>query len=345
MEVYRRRSRLTGRGIRRRGNIDYSYAAHNFQPLGMQLYLRHIHRGDWPMASLTEATPRPRLPGMAEAGASDTIERTTYQVRQRDSGNPYNWEIDACSIVLGNFNSRKMSLVRDYDQLLAEEERSTPVFDDLFTARPRDRQGLNASVPAWPQRFDVVPSDPTQAKAVATAAQGQSFIIQGPPGTGKSQTITNLIADAVGRGQRVLFVCEKRAALDVVFHRLRQQGLDRLSCLIHDTQEDKKPFIADLKNTYEQFCEQHDDYEHIEQERQAAAQAIERGKEQLQRWSDELNAVDDQLTLSPLAAIRQLVALDGQLPDLSEEDNDALPNWPQWQECRKTITATRNGPG
>ena len=76
----------------------------------------------------------------------------------------------------------------------------------------------------------------------------------GPPGTGKSQTITNLIADYVARGKRVLFVCEKRAAIDVVFHRLRQQGLDELCCLIHDSQTDKKAFIRNLKQTYEELA-------------------------------------------------------------------------------------------
>ena len=89
--------------------------------------------------------------------------------------------------------------------------------------------------------------------AIARRATGRSLIIQGPPGTGKSQTITNLIADYVARGKRVLFVCEKRAAIDVVFHRLRQQGLDELCCLIHDSQTDKKEFIQNLKQTYEQW--------------------------------------------------------------------------------------------
>src|SRR5208337_2155571 len=83
------------------------------------------------------------------------------------------------------------------------------------------------------------------------ARQGTSYIIQGPPGTGKSQTITNLIADYVARGKRVLFVCEKRAAIDVVYARLRQCGLGDLCCLIHDSQTDKKGFVMDLKQTYE----------------------------------------------------------------------------------------------
>src|SRR5207249_2959474 len=103
------------------------------------------------------------------------------------------------------------------------------------------------------ERYPIVSCDPTQASAIAQARTGKHIIIQGPPGTGKSQTITNLIADYAGQGKRVLFVCEKRAAIDVVYHRLRQAGLHELCCLIHDAQDDKKEFIFDLKATYEAF--------------------------------------------------------------------------------------------
>lgn len=337
VEVYRRRSRLTGRGIRRHGSIDYSYSVGNFQPLGMQLFLHRVRAQDWPLATLADATPRPRIPTMVAgspaaggASADDTIERTSYRLSQSDHGNPYRWELDACSVVLGSFNARKMSLVRDYDQLLEQPEISTPVFDDLFTALPRAQASLASTPPPWSERFDVVPCDPTQARAVAAAADGTAFIIQGPPGTGKSQTITNLIADAVGRGKRVLFVCEKRAALDVVYHRLSQQGLDRLSCLIHDTQDDKKAFIQELRDTYEHFCDQPDEYAEHQAARASAAAAIERGRDQLARWASELTEVDGEEGLSALVAIRRLVELDSHLPALADLEPDDLPRYHAW---------------
>ena len=61
-----------------------------------------------------------------------------------------------------------------------------------------------------------VPADGSQLEAVAWASAGRTFVIEGPPGTGKSQTITNLLTRAVADGKKVLFVAEKRAALDVV---------------------------------------------------------------------------------------------------------------------------------
>ena len=63
---------------------------------------------------------------------------------------------------------------------------------------------------------------------------GQSLIIKGPPGTGKSQTIANLIASLIARGKKVLFVAEKRAAIDAVTKRLSQQNLGDLVLDLHD---------------------------------------------------------------------------------------------------------------
>src|SRR4029450_11101344 len=164
--------------------------------------------------------------------------------------NPYTWNFDLCNVTLANFKYRRMSLVRDYEALL-ETEPTNPAFDATFSLVARTRLRELPAAPPLKDRFDVVPCDPTQATAIEEAHRGKSYIIQGPPGTGKSQTITNLIADYVARGKRVLFVCEKRAAIDIVFHRLRQQGLDELCCLIHDSQTDKKAFIQDLKQKWE----------------------------------------------------------------------------------------------
>ena len=79
-----------------------------------------------------------------------------------------------------------------------------------------------------------VPADSSQLQAIAEAAGGRTFVLEGPPGTGKSQTITNLLAHAMAAGRRVLFVAEKRAALDVVKKRLEAVGLGELSLDLHD---------------------------------------------------------------------------------------------------------------
>ncbi|MCZ2860041.1 DUF4011 domain-containing protein [Blastococcus sp. VKM Ac-2987] len=79
-----------------------------------------------------------------------------------------------------------------------------------------------------------VAADASQLRAIAEAGAGRTFVLEGPPGTGKSQTITNLLTRAVADGKRVLFVAEKRAALDVVARRLDAVGMGMFALDLHD---------------------------------------------------------------------------------------------------------------
>lgn len=89
-----------------------------------------------------------------------------------------------------------------------------------------DLDALSAQVP--------VSADSSQLEAVVEAVGGRTFVLEGPPGTGKSQTITNLLARSLASGKRVLFVAEKRAALEVVKDRLDAVGLGAFSLDLHD---------------------------------------------------------------------------------------------------------------
>lgn len=80
----------------------------------------------------------------------------------------------------------------------------------------------------------VLPADSSQLEVIASAMSGATMIVEGPPGTGKSQTIANLVAAAVGDGRSVLFVAQKRAAVDVVLDRLGDAGLRDLVLDLHD---------------------------------------------------------------------------------------------------------------
>ncbi|QDU86621.1 ATP-dependent RecD-like DNA helicase [Planctomycetes bacterium Pla163] len=93
--------------------------------------------------------------------------------------------------------------------------------------------------------------DSSQLAAVVAAARGQSFVLHGPPGTGKSQTITNLIAHLLGTGKRVLFVSEKRAALEVVRERLERVGLGEACLELHSNKAKKKDVLEQLRRALE----------------------------------------------------------------------------------------------
>jgi len=105
------------------------------------------------------------------------------------------------------------------------------------------------------ERFPVAPADPCQAQAVAHARHSPALVIHGPPGTGKSQTIANIIGDHLARGERVLFVCDKRTALDVVHFRLNALGLGGLCGVIHDAQGDRRDLYLHLRSLIDDLAE------------------------------------------------------------------------------------------
>lgn len=90
-------------------------------------------------------------------------------------------------------------------------------------------------------------ADSSQHSAIIDVLAGKNLVVNGPPGTGKSQTITNVIAAALSRGKKVLFVAEKLAALEVVRHRLNHANLGHFCLELHSHKTQKKRFIEDIK--------------------------------------------------------------------------------------------------
>lgn len=95
----------------------------------------------------------------------------------------------------------------------------------------------------------VYEADSSQQDAVLAARSGMSFVLQGPPGTGKSQTITNIIADGLYNGKKILFVSEKLAALQVVYRNLQKAGLADFCLQLHSDKTNKRDVIGELNRT------------------------------------------------------------------------------------------------
>ncbi len=147
--------------------------------------------------------------------------------------------------VLGNFSFQKLAMVRDLenrrDELLANDVVAAIAGDNAARKKlsgsqtETDPKCLDAILPD--SEFAVVEADSSQQCAIAGISAGQSAVVHGPPGTGKSQTITNLIATLTANGKKVLFVAEKRAALEVVMSRLKAVGLDHLAIDLHGAEQ------------------------------------------------------------------------------------------------------------
>jgi hypothetical protein len=340
LDQYIQRSRLSGKGVRTFENLDYSYDAENFQPLGLRLFQAHIRHTPTNLQTIIQQKPRMRsfmLPEVEKtAPPAVQDERTLYAINEPDETNPYVWEYDLCNLTLGNFRYRRFSLVRDYAALL-EKDCEHPVFDAVFSLAPRAVESAPSEIPP-DERFPVLTCDPTQASAIAHARTGSSYIIQGPPGTGKSQTIANLIADYVARGLRVLFVCEKRAAIDVVYQRLHQNGLGPLCSLIHDSQEDKKGFVMDLKQTYESFLEgASKKTASAEKKRSQLLQSLKQELQPIQAFFEAMRNTNDGAAVSLRRLIDRLIVLKGTIPELSPTEIERLPAYASWCEHQERI--------
>jgi len=96
-----------------------------------------------------------------------------------------------------------------------------------------------------------ISADSSQLESICAAGQDKSFILHGPPGTGKSQTITNIIANALYNGKKVLFVAEKMAALSVVQKRLEAIGIAPFCVELHSNKSKKSALLEQFKRTTE----------------------------------------------------------------------------------------------
>jgi AAA domain/Protein of unknown function (DUF4011) len=101
------------------------------------------------------------------------------------------------------------------------------------------------------ETYTVFAQDASQEMALQQVKAGESLVVQGPPGSGKSQLIANLVADFTARGKRVLVVCQKRVALDVVYDRLQNVGVAPFVALIHDFKNDRAVLYRQISNQIE----------------------------------------------------------------------------------------------
>ena len=208
--------------------------------------------------------------------------------------------------VLGLFPTTNPGLMRDTKWMMAnEKELFAPV--NLFLnqrvleVRESEEGGdetadVEVPTPSSKLSFDyeslVTQADPCQADAVLHARSDQALVIHGPPGTGKSQTISNIIGDHLAREKRVLFVCDKRTALDVVKYRLDALGLGELCGVIHDVQRDRRGLYMGIRERLEQMPDEEAPKSPIRR-LQNLNEKLDALRDELQAYYDTLHACDE----------------------------------------------------
>lgn len=166
------------------------------------------------------------------------------------------WDVEE-QVIIGNFSFSKFIMWNDIhnnaDKLcrnkIVASLISGKVEWTVDAAEPEDSD-LDELYPAGEIALPI-DADSSQLEAICAAVDNKSFILHGPPGTGKSQTITNIIANALYKGKKVLFVAEKMAALQVVQRRLEAIGIAPFCLELHSNKTKKSSVLEQLKRTTE----------------------------------------------------------------------------------------------
>ena len=159
------------------------------------------------------------------------------------------WEVERTA-ALGRFSFGKFVMWKDLTARLGTL-RHNPLVNHLIEGGGEYDDGVKVFPPKeiaenlnLADLYCPMSADSSQLAAVLYSALGKTFVLHGPPGTGKSQTITNLIAHNLAHGRRVLFVSEKKAALDVVHKRLEKIGLKPFCLELHSNKSGKAEVLA-----------------------------------------------------------------------------------------------------
>lgn len=166
--------------------------------------------------------------------------------------------------VLGHFPQGKNSLVNDLikiKKLIDEDELPNTVKHilgnykgDTFS-EVLEEKVENIDDYSEEEILKILPADVTQEEVLLQSKTSRSLVVQGPPGTGKSQTIVNLIGDSLNENEKVLLVCEKRVALEVVYDMLKDLGLDFLSVIVGGSGSSKHESEKHVYNTLRQIAQ------------------------------------------------------------------------------------------
>ena len=166
-------------------------------------------------------------------------------------------------------------------------------------------------------RFFTVHSDPSQEEAVLLGREAPGLLVEGPPGTGKSQTIVNMVCDAIGRKQSLLIVCQKHAALEVVCKRLIAEGLGQRIVMVNDVNRDRMPIIRMVREQLEELARRNSDpAAAVRRKREATAARIEALEGAVDRHHEALHHVDDRIGTSYRTLLSELIRLEEPAPPL-----------------------------
>jgi len=220
------------------------------------------------------------------------------------------------SAVLFHLAFMGQAVVTDLDFLRKLPPKGTALEAALRLNEQEDHAGTTTPQPIRElDRYFTADSDPSQEDAVIEARQPPGLVVEGPPGTGKSQTIVNMVADAIGTGKSLLIVCQKQAALEVVRKRLDKERLTERFVMITDVNRDREAIINSIRSQVETLhLRQSGSVPTWKRDRERLAVRIESLESELDRRQAALHAVDERTGLSYRALLAELLAIEANHP-------------------------------
>jgi very-short-patch-repair endonuclease len=188
----------------------------------------------------------PELPDIDELDIATFLDEVVNKVRKRG------WTVSP-DLAIDVFSFHKEVMYRDLkeneEEICANEIIRALALgehaDVDLSFEPPNEDDLDELHP--PEQLATIrDADASQRRCIVASRAGNSFVMDGPPGTGKSQTISNIIAQAMVDGKTVLFVSEKIAALEVVKSRLDEVGLGEYLLELHSHKSTRREVAQTL---------------------------------------------------------------------------------------------------
>ncbi|MHA1971946.1 MAG: DUF4011 domain-containing protein, partial [Candidatus Hodarchaeales archaeon] len=254
-----------------------------------------------------------------------------------------NWRLYRDRIALGFFSFAKFLMYKDLDWDMWPEEEN--LNDHPLLSKLLEKGFIEADYGISEETrlddfispmdlYNVVDADSSQTEAIFSVMHGLNLVIQGPPGTGKSQTITNLIAEAVRKGKKVLFVAEKMAALNVVKRMLDNIGLGDPCIELHSNKANKKVFLEELKRTLELTLP-------VEQDFLIEITSLINSRDRLNAYCEAVHRIIPNRDVTPYRVFGRKIKLDNELSRFNHFDFEVgsaidLP-WSEFQQMLQRV--------
>lgn len=186
---------------------------------------------------------------------SQLIDKETFDIKayfellEKHFSDNKSFSFDKNYVALDAFDYDRICMYRDvlkHTDEIVHNKILRAFFGEEIPVGKHSVQGIDSLDPR--QSYQILDSDSSQNNVIERFVNGESFILEGPPGTGKTQTIVNMIAEAIMHEKRVLFVSGKMSALNTVMKKLQMMpgvNIDKHCLLINGEEENKKINVSE----------------------------------------------------------------------------------------------------